>query len=144
MAPTQHHTDQAGAPRGMLATQFQGFCDQRTKLPRVRVSPARIGRSDRRFAGDANPVQQMTHRAAGQIQRPRDQRSILTLLGSLDNDMTQRQRNGMWHEQSSHPNLFNHDAHDTVSFVTGAAKPCVGIARQNQLTVLRGKTMCRD
>jgi hypothetical protein len=77
----------------------------------------------------------MPHRAWNKAKGLSNRRDALTLFDTLPNYSTQRQRSRMWHEQSSLQQEFHLDAHDTLSFASGPAKPAVGIS---------GKTRCRN
>ena len=121
MSAAQEHADQAGTPAGVGAAQIQGFVRKVCCPGHGRMAGVR--RSDRVLAVDAKAVQQVTHGARHQVEGLRDRRHALTLVRPLLDHLTQGQRNGMWHEQSSLEQVFNHETHGTLFLGFAGANP---------------------
>jgi hypothetical protein len=138
MSATQENADQASTPAGMFAAKTQHFLLEILRGERGRLGEAGVRRSNRVLATYPKAAQQVTHGAGNQAEGRRDGRNALSLFGPLLDDLTQRQRDRMWHEQSSLQEEFNDETHDNLSLDTlscpscrKAAKPAVGISRQN-------------
>jgi hypothetical protein len=138
MLATQENPDQAGAPGGMLAAKSQHF---RLEIPhgeRRCLGVTGVRRSDSVLTTNPKAAQQMPHGTGNQAEGRRDGRNAVPLFGPLSDDLTQWQRDRVWHEQSSLQEEFNHQTHDHRSLDTTrcpscrkTAKPAVAFARQN-------------
>ena len=71
---------------------------------------------DRVFTENPDAAQQVTYGAGDEAKGLSDRCSALTLFSPLQNNLTQRQRSRMWHEQSSLQEEFHREAHGTLSF----------------------------
>jgi hypothetical protein len=100
----------------MLAAQMQGFVHEFAEPERVGISQAWVRSGDRVFTENPDAAQQVTHGAGDEAKGLSDRCSALTLFGPLQNNLTQRQRSRMWHEQSSLQEEFHREAHGTLSF----------------------------
>jgi hypothetical protein len=93
--------DKASTPGGVLAAQSQRLVKKFLASLRTRLGTAGIRRSNRVRAALDKPSAQVAHGAWYQAESGGDRGNrFAALVPSLDS-LTQRQRNGMWHEQSS-------------------------------------------
>ena len=144
IVPVQQHAHQARAPGRVGAAPLYGLLDQGAKPGRVRVGSAGVRSGEGVGAVPAEALHQLPHGAGDEAQAARNQAGALTLFGPLDDELTQRQRSRMWHEQSSLKKVFHRDAHGTCipCWLPGQSSGQDGAAKL--VSGLSGKTRCRD
>jgi hypothetical protein len=97
------------------AAQLEGLLDQGAERRRMQEGSAWVRSGQRVWPVNAEATHQVTHRAADKTQGTRDGAGTLTVCGLLGNHLTQGHRSRVRHEQSSLENVFNLEAHGTVS-----------------------------
>jgi hypothetical protein len=107
------HPDQASPPCGVFSAQAQrglyqlggcGLGDRRVPI----ISWDAIG------AVEAKPVEETADGRAGQAQRFGDLASLVALLPKLEHCLTDRDGDGMWHDQTSKKNSHETNHSHTV------------------------------
>jgi hypothetical protein len=135
----QKDQDQAGAPGRVFAAELQRFVAQAGALLALGIAVG-IRRDERVRTGVAQTLQQMTDGARSKAEGRRNRRRGFTPAGAELDDLTQWQRGGMRHEQSSLKKGFPDDIHGTLPQLLNRGKTSCRYFTAKLVSVFHGKT----